>query len=419
MQLINDVALLDSRLKKAGCPCDEGMFEHLFRGFAANPISERIKLWQFKKGMRQRLLDDVLWQSAPSASSGQTAAASPPVIKQETERKRKFEHWRGRRGRHQARTPPGGGARRRGRRGRHQARTPHGGGARRLGRRGRQRPPTGGGARQAGPGRGGRRAKDVWSPGSQSSWSPPPPRRHSRVRSGSPSISSGTTNSDEERLWADASADPALLRQLLEAHKTESAAARFGENLARIDEVKREHLQRRAEAARGGGPSAAAALERLDKDKDRHFRRQARAARSADGDGVVGGPSTAAAIGGGGDGVGGGSALRTAPDEAAAGGLGGGADGGGWQCGRPQTLPASPCPVSARPPLTAPDGSLRHGCQNMPEKRGFTLREILSQFVVTRGWRRRAPLGGGRCRSPIRGGGSGLAGGRMASEKIE
>ncbi len=35
------------------------------------------------------------------------------------------------------------------------------------------------------------------------------------------------------------------------------------------------------------------------------------------------------------------------------------------------------------------------------------------------GWRRRVPLRGGCCRSPIRGGSAGLAGGRMASEKIE
>ncbi len=91
MQLINDVALLDSRLKKAGCPCDETMFARLSRDFDANPFAKRLKLWQFRKNMRQRLLDDMLSHSAPSASSGETEATSPPVIKQETERKRKFE----------------------------------------------------------------------------------------------------------------------------------------------------------------------------------------------------------------------------------------------------------------------------------------------------------------------------------------
>jgi hypothetical protein len=91
MQLMNDVALLDSRLKKAGCPCDETMFAHLFRDIDAKPFTKRLKLWQFRKDMRQTLLDDMLSHSAPSATSGETAATSPPVIKQKTERKRKFE----------------------------------------------------------------------------------------------------------------------------------------------------------------------------------------------------------------------------------------------------------------------------------------------------------------------------------------
>lgn len=94
MILINDVALLDSRLKKAGCPCDESMFSHLFRDFAGKPFAKRMQLWKFRKDMRQTLLDDMLSHSAPSATAGETAAAtSPPVIKreQESERKRKFE----------------------------------------------------------------------------------------------------------------------------------------------------------------------------------------------------------------------------------------------------------------------------------------------------------------------------------------
>ena len=94
MILINDVALLDSRLKKAGCPCDETMFSHLSRDFAGKPFAKRMQLWKFRKDMRQTLLDDMLSHSAPSATAGETAAAtSPPVLKQEQEsrRKRKFE----------------------------------------------------------------------------------------------------------------------------------------------------------------------------------------------------------------------------------------------------------------------------------------------------------------------------------------
>ncbi len=72
MQLINDVALLDSRLKKAGCPCDETMFAHLFRDFDAKPFAKRLKLWQFRKDMRQTLLDDMLSHSAPSAAAGES-----------------------------------------------------------------------------------------------------------------------------------------------------------------------------------------------------------------------------------------------------------------------------------------------------------------------------------------------------------
>jgi hypothetical protein len=33
MQLINDVALLDSQLEAAGCPCKEKMYAHLFEKF--------------------------------------------------------------------------------------------------------------------------------------------------------------------------------------------------------------------------------------------------------------------------------------------------------------------------------------------------------------------------------------------------
>jgi len=92
MQLINDVALLDSQLEAAGCPCKEKMYAHKFLNFHDKPLAKRLKLWRFRKELRKNLVAEMLSRSAPSASSsGEAAATSPPVIKQETERKRKFE----------------------------------------------------------------------------------------------------------------------------------------------------------------------------------------------------------------------------------------------------------------------------------------------------------------------------------------
>jgi hypothetical protein len=91
MQLINNVALFDSQLEAAGCPCKEKMYAHLFQNFNDKPLAKRLKLWRFRKELGQKLVADMLSCSAPSASSGETAATSPPVIKLETERKRKFE----------------------------------------------------------------------------------------------------------------------------------------------------------------------------------------------------------------------------------------------------------------------------------------------------------------------------------------
>ncbi len=49
MQLINDVALLDSQLEAAGCPCKEKMYAHLFRNFDDKPLAKRLKLWRFRQ----------------------------------------------------------------------------------------------------------------------------------------------------------------------------------------------------------------------------------------------------------------------------------------------------------------------------------------------------------------------------------
>ena len=92
MQLITDVASLDSQLKTAGCPCDESLFVHLFRDLNEKPLAKRLKLWRFRKELLKSM---VATQLSCSAASGETAAASPPVIKQEmgfqTAHKRKFE----------------------------------------------------------------------------------------------------------------------------------------------------------------------------------------------------------------------------------------------------------------------------------------------------------------------------------------
>ncbi len=67
------------------------MYAHLFQNFNDKPWAKRLKLWRFRKELGQKLVAEMILRSAPSASSGETAATSLPVIKQETERKRKFE----------------------------------------------------------------------------------------------------------------------------------------------------------------------------------------------------------------------------------------------------------------------------------------------------------------------------------------
>jgi hypothetical protein len=39
LQLINDVARLDSQLKQAGCLCDENLYLHLFRDLNVKPLA--------------------------------------------------------------------------------------------------------------------------------------------------------------------------------------------------------------------------------------------------------------------------------------------------------------------------------------------------------------------------------------------
>jgi hypothetical protein len=91
MQLINDVARLDSQLEAACCPFKEKLYAHLFEKFNDKPLTKRLKLWLFRKELCQKLVDDMLSCSAPSASSGETVATSLPVIKAEVyERLKQF-----------------------------------------------------------------------------------------------------------------------------------------------------------------------------------------------------------------------------------------------------------------------------------------------------------------------------------------
>jgi hypothetical protein len=78
-----------SQLKQAGCPCDESLYVHLFRDLNEKLLAKRLKLWPFRKELLRKKL--VATQFSRSATSGETAATSSPVIKQETERKRKIE----------------------------------------------------------------------------------------------------------------------------------------------------------------------------------------------------------------------------------------------------------------------------------------------------------------------------------------
>jgi hypothetical protein len=89
MELINNVDSLDSQLKQAGCPCDESLYVHLFRDLNEKLVAKRLKLWRFRKELLRKKF--VATQLSRSAASGETAATSPPVIKQETERQRKNE----------------------------------------------------------------------------------------------------------------------------------------------------------------------------------------------------------------------------------------------------------------------------------------------------------------------------------------
>jgi hypothetical protein len=92
LQLINNVALFDSQLKQAGCLATKIFMSINFLDLNAKPLAKRLKLWCFRKELlREKLVVSQLSRSALSAASGETAAASLPFIKQETERKSKFE----------------------------------------------------------------------------------------------------------------------------------------------------------------------------------------------------------------------------------------------------------------------------------------------------------------------------------------
>ena len=62
LQLMTDVALLDARLKKADCTCDETMYSHRFENFKDLPLANRLKLWRFRKQLREKLVAVVAMQ---------------------------------------------------------------------------------------------------------------------------------------------------------------------------------------------------------------------------------------------------------------------------------------------------------------------------------------------------------------------
>jgi hypothetical protein len=66
LQWINDVALLDSQLNQAGCPCDENLFVDLFQGLDVKPLAKRLKLWRFRKELSQKIVASVLSRYALS-----------------------------------------------------------------------------------------------------------------------------------------------------------------------------------------------------------------------------------------------------------------------------------------------------------------------------------------------------------------
>ena len=56
LQLMTDVALLDAKLADAGRPFDETIFVHKFEGLHLKPLQKRLKLWRFRKQMREQLV---------------------------------------------------------------------------------------------------------------------------------------------------------------------------------------------------------------------------------------------------------------------------------------------------------------------------------------------------------------------------
>jgi hypothetical protein len=90
LQLNNDGARRDSQLLVA--PATRNIYVHIFRDLDGKPLAKRLKLWRFRKELlRQKLVAVMLSRSALSAASEKKAATSPPVLKQETEQKRKLE----------------------------------------------------------------------------------------------------------------------------------------------------------------------------------------------------------------------------------------------------------------------------------------------------------------------------------------
>jgi hypothetical protein len=62
MQLMTDVALLDSQLKQAGSPCDEKLYVHFFENFNDKTLAKRLKIWTFRKERGKKLVADMLWR---------------------------------------------------------------------------------------------------------------------------------------------------------------------------------------------------------------------------------------------------------------------------------------------------------------------------------------------------------------------
>jgi hypothetical protein len=94
VQLIAEVSKLDSKLKQAGCTCDENLYVHLFTDLNVKPLAKRLGLWRFRRDLCPEQVASLQPREAASGGCGGPAATSvtsQAVIEKKIGLKRKLE----------------------------------------------------------------------------------------------------------------------------------------------------------------------------------------------------------------------------------------------------------------------------------------------------------------------------------------